>query len=69
MQKATFHVPGITCAGCISSMKFALGRRPGVLKLDGDAKSKSVTIQYDESKTSIEQLKDALDQIGFAPEN
>lgn len=68
MQSATFRVPDITCDGCISSMQFALRRKPGFVKLEGDARKKTVTIQYDETRTDPGQIKDALEEIGFPAE-
>ncbi|MBI4306000.1 MAG: heavy-metal-associated domain-containing protein [Chloroflexi bacterium] len=65
MQSATFKVPDITCDGCIGSMQFALRRKPGVVKLEGDARRKTVTIQYDETKTDPGRIKEALEEIGF----
>lgn len=69
MQTATFKIPSITCDGCIGSMQFALGRKPGVVKLKGDARSKTITIQYDENKIDLDRLKVALGEIGFAAAN
>ena len=39
------------------------------LKVPADTETKLVRIQFDESAVSVGQIREALDEVGFSPED
>ena len=60
-------VPGIVCGGCASGIKNALGKVPGIHKVEVDVNTKIVTVEHSEA-VSREKLADVLDDAGFTAE-
>lgn len=58
----TIKIGGMTCGGCVSSVKRALERLP----LEGaQVEIGSATIEYDESKVSHEAIVETIEDAGF----
>lgn len=58
----TILIDGMHCGGCVASVRRAIERLP-IRKLD--VTIGSVTIDYDESTTSHEQIVDAIVDAGY----
>jgi copper chaperone len=58
-------VQGMTCGGCVNSVKRALGNIAGVTQADVDLASGRVSVDYDDGKTSPAALKDAIEDAGY----
>ncbi len=43
----------------------AVGRLKGVSKITGEAKAKTLTVEYDPSALTVEAVQQALTQIGY----
>jgi copper chaperone len=65
MQKTTIKIQGMTCAGCVSSAKKVLEAVSGVISADVSLDQAQAIIQYDATKSSIEQFKQAIRDAGF----
>lgn len=65
MQKTTIKIDGMTCTGCVNSVKKVLENIPGVDFADVSLEQAQVTIQYDAEKTNDNQLKEAIEDAGF----
>lgn len=63
MQSANFLVKDMSCNHCVGSISNAL-KDLGV-KGDVDLDSKRVRVEYDETVTSLEVIKEALVKKGF----
>jgi len=46
----------------------AVRRVKGVQKVEGNAKARTLTIQFDPEATSISEIKEAMARIGYAAE-
>lgn len=57
--------PEIECERCVARVKDALTVEKGVLAVNPDLKTKLITVQFDNSKTSNQRLIDALSKAGF----
>ncbi len=68
MEKKTFKVPNIGCDGCVRTIKTELSALQGVERVDGEASSKTMTVEYNEPAT-WEQIVSKLTEIDYAPEN
>ncbi|MCC3371742.1 copper ion binding protein [Cohnella sp. REN36] len=63
MQNVTLKVDGMSCAHCVSSVEGAVQQLGA--KAKADLASKSVTIQYDQSKTTLAAIKEAIEDQGY----
>ena len=61
------NAPDIVCEGCANSIRKALGRLNGVLKVDIDIDLKRVDTEYDPGEVSQDALAERLTQAGFPP--
>ena len=68
-KEATLKIPAMHCGGCAKSVTANLEKLPGVEVTESDPESKLVQLQFEESTTSLEEIREALDQIGFSPED
>jgi len=67
MSSKTFIVPTIHCNHCMHTIKMELNDLPGVKKVDADAVSKEVTVEWD-SPATWEQIERTLVEINYPPE-
>jgi copper chaperone len=64
----TLKVPAISCGHCVKTIKRETAEVPGVINVDADENSKTVTYQL-QSETALVQVKAALVEIGYPPES
>ena len=65
MQTEIIKIKGMTCMGCVNSVKNVLEKIPGVNGADVSLEQKQVAIQYDATTASPNQFKDAIKEAGF----
>ena len=65
MGTHTFRVEDIHCGGCESAIRKALTRLGGVSDVAPDSVTNQVTVRYDESQTSTEQIAERLATAGY----
>lgn len=65
MQTTRLKIQGMTCGGCVNSVKTVLERLSGVDQVDVSLENAEAVIQYDPSLASIDQLKTAISDAGF----
>ncbi|MDC8446252.1 MAG: cation transporter [Nitrosomonas sp.] len=65
MQTTILRIQGMTCSGCVNSVKTVLERLPGVSQVDVSLENAKAVIQHDTSLASIDQLKVAISDAGF----
>ena len=69
MTKAiTLRIPAPHCGGCVKTVTRTVEVLPSVQVTDSDATLKTVRLQFDESAITLDQIREALDQVGFSPE-
>jgi len=63
MTTLTLHIPNISCAHCVHTIKTEVGELPGVTHVEANEQSKIVTIGFDSPATreSIEALLKEID--------
>lgn len=64
-RTATLDVPGMTCAACPLTVKTALSRVPGVIKVEVLYKKKQAVVVYDDAKTNVHTLVKATTDAGY----
>ena len=65
MKTEVLNVTGMTCGGCVTSVKHALSALPGVSPVAVSLPKNQVEVQYDESKLAVEQIGTALQGAGY----
>ena len=64
----TIPVKGMTCATCTLSVQQGLKKIDGVLTADASLTRESVTAKYDPERTTIREMVDAINGIGYKAE-
>lgn len=65
MQTTTIKIDGMTCMGCVNSVKNVLEEISGVGKVEVSLEQAKATILYDAGKTNDDQLKEVIEDAGF----
>lgn len=61
----TLKVGGMTCMGCVGSVKRMLGQLPGVQAVEVDLASGQVRIGYDGNLVEVATLKQTIAEGGY----
>ena len=64
-EKVSVSVPTIQCGTCKKNITTALKNIDGVSKVVVDMKKKTANIIYDDSKTNLEALENAITAAGY----
>lgn len=62
---AVLDVPGMTCKFCPITIRKALEKVPGVIKVKSEFETKTATVIFDPSKTSVEVLTNTTANAGY----
>lgn len=65
MEKTTLNVSGMTCGHCEKAVKDAVSALDGVQKVDVSLQNGTVDVEFDVSKTSVAQMKEAIEDQGY----
>lgn len=65
MENTEFKVAGMTCQGCVRSVRNVLETLPGVADVDVSLEDGRVNVQYDDSKTGPKQFKEVVEGAGY----
>ena len=61
-----FHLPDMTCGGCLGSVTRAIGRLDPQARIEGDLETRNITVESQESTTS---LLAALREAGYSAQS
>ena len=65
MEKVILTVKGMTCMGCVRSVKNVLEPVPGIAEVDVTLENGRVAIAYDSAKARVDQFKEAIQDAGY----
>lgn len=65
MEKITLTVKGMTCMGCVRSVKNVLEPIPGVSAVEITLDNGQVAIDYDPATSSVDQFTNAINDAGY----
>ncbi len=65
MQTTTIKIKGMTCMGCVNSIKTILKNLPGVIQTEVTLDPAQAIVQYDPATTSIALLEESIFDAGF----
>jgi copper chaperone len=63
MQTITLKVEGMSCGHCVHSVEGAVKKLGATGKVDLNAGT--VTVEYDESKVTLDTIKEAIEDQGY----
>ncbi len=69
MATAVLNVPDISCEHCERAITNALTPISGVRTVNVDIPGKQVHIEYDDSRVSVDQMKDVLQEEDYPVES
>ncbi len=67
--ETTLKIPAIHCGGCVKTVTRTLEALPSVKVTQADSATKLVQVRFDESAASLDRIREALDEVGFSPED
>ena len=65
MKEIKLKIEGMHCAGCSTRLERVLNNLEGVEEAKVSLEEKQTTIKFDETKTNIENIKEAIAYAGF----
>ena len=68
-EETTLKIPAIHCSGCVKTVTRTLEALPSVKVTEADPATKLARVQFDESSVSLEQIREALAEVGFFAED
>ena len=68
-KEATLMIPALHCGSCAKTVTRVLENLPSVEVTQTNSEAKRVDVKFDESAISLEQVREALDDVGFSPDD
>lgn len=65
METITMNVKGMSCGGCVASVKRVLQAVPGVDDVDVTLSPGAATVTYDPQRTDAVKLRGAVEGAGY----
>lgn len=65
MKKETIKITGMTCAACSARTEKAVAKIDGVSKASVNFATEKLSVEYDEEKTSLPEIKEAIIKAGY----
>ncbi len=65
LDRVTLVAPDISCQHCVATVTREVGSLPGVADVQVDLPTKRVTIAFDPSQVTLEQIEATLDEAGY----
>jgi copper chaperone len=65
MEKQVLKVEGMSCSHCENAVKKAVGALEGVGSVEVDLAGKTATVEFDASKVSATDIKNAIEDQGY----
>ena len=65
LETVVLHIEGMTCDSCTNSIKHALSKLSGIKEVSISLKDKKAVVKHFPSGIKREEVRDAIDDIGF----
>lgn len=67
-ETVSLNVSGMKCGGCESSVNEKVAAIDGVIAVKPSHKENKVEVEFDESRTSLDEIKRVITDAGFTVE-
>ena len=64
-ERISLQAPDISCGHCVNSIQTRLGGLEGVSNVSASAESKTVDVEFDSSKLSVDKIEAELADEGY----
>jgi copper chaperone CopZ len=64
-KKESYLVEGMTCSGCERTVSRVVGSLEGVKSSKADLASSTLSVEYDPSKVTIDDIKTVVHNVGY----
>ena len=64
-MKVKLTVKNMDCGGCLALVEEAVRKLVGVISAKVDLKTSEISLEYDESKVSLSDIREAIEKTGF----
>lgn len=61
----TLKVEGMSCAHCVNAVESSVGELQGVSSVKVDLENGAVAVNFDDSKTSLGEIKETIEDQGY----
>ena len=68
MQTKIFTVPNMSCGHCKMRIEKTVNALDGVASANAVVETKTVTVEWDDSVVSWDDIRGALEKVGYPPE-
>jgi len=65
MEKTIIKVEGMSCEHCVKAVTNAVNSVTGIGSVSVDLAEKTVTVEYDAAKTSLESIETEIENQGY----
>jgi copper chaperone len=65
METVKLNVEGMSCSHCEKAVKNAVGALNGVKNVTVSLKDKTVTVEHDAAKATLDQIKHEIEEQGY----
>jgi len=65
MTKATLNITGMKCGGCEKAVQEVVDAVPGVISSKASAKEGVLEVEFDETKTGLDAIKQVVKAKGY----
>ena len=65
MANTVIKVDGMSCEHCVKAITKAVGALPGVANVAVDLKAKTVAVDHDPAKSTLDQIKSEIEDQGY----
>lgn len=65
MAQQTINVEGMSCEHCVQTITKAVGEAAGVQNVSVNLEAKNVSVDYDETAISLEDISAKITEAGF----
>lgn len=65
MKKIELKIEGMHCTGCSARIEKILSNAEGIAKAEVSLEEKKATIEYEETKITLEEIKKQIEDAGF----
>ncbi|MEE8369622.1 MAG: heavy-metal-associated domain-containing protein [Dehalococcoidia bacterium] len=67
-RDVTLRIPAIHCSSCVKTVTRTLEALPSLEIIKVDPGTKLVQVRFEETVASLDQVREALDEVGFSAE-
>ena len=65
MEKASIMIGGMTCDGCVRSVKHVMSKLPGVASFDVSLTQNQVTVNFDPNVIDPVRIMQSIENAGY----